>query len=496
MGRPIESRALAILRESSDLKGKQLAEALGLKPETLYDYERGRLTPSRSFLERAAAAMDLPAHHVDWTLRYLRTTETARLRSRPAASGAEASQEVDRLAISLAMEWEEIHRSQLTRSVRLAQALADREIARAVFPRLRAYPAAERQAIVREAKIFQSWAVCELACHESIEAAADSADEAFAWADLGVLIADLAPGDPVLLSRVQGYAGVHRGNALRVKGQSLPTSDVEFHRAKMLWEAGAAGDPEKLLDEARVLGMEASLRRDQGNFPEALRLLDLALAADAGKETLYLRINRAMVLAKLGSYEEAISALRNTLSQLDAEKEPRLFWSLRFNLLVIQCLKGHYQDAVGEIEEVRKLTLQLGYRVGLARLVWLQGWVAAGLGRPAEAEAAFRQVRREFLNSGTLYDSALVTLELAVLLMEQDRSRDAQALVRELMPAFQSQRTTTEAFATLVLFREAVEQETLTLDKARRLLLDLRRARALEQAGRAEFEDCPGRADS
>ncbi|HKH43984.1 MAG TPA: helix-turn-helix domain-containing protein [Thermoanaerobaculia bacterium] len=476
MDRPIECRTLAVMREGRGLKKNQVAKALGLKPQTYYEYEKGNQVPSRNLLERAATAMGLRPHHVDRTLNYLRQTdEEARPGGGP-EPGAVADLEIDRLAFALGSEWADFHRLQLQRSQRLARAVAEREMAQVHFPRLRAYPAAERPAIVRENKTFQTWAISELAAHESIEAAADDADEALAWADLAVLIAELAPGDEAFRSRSIGYAVFHRGNAIRVKGR-LPEADEEFCRAKDLWKAGAAGDPEKLLDEARVLGMEASLRRAQRLLPEALGILDQAMAADRGCLRVPLLINRAKTLEEMGDYEEALTTLRRTLPLIDAEREPRLFWTVRFNSLVNLCHLSCHAAAALEVEEVKALAIKLGNGITLARVDWLQGWILAGLGHLKEAEAIFKRVRQEFLARDVPYDAGLATLELAALFMEQGRSTEVKALTQELAPVFVSQKVSREALATLLLFRDAVAQETLTLEMARHLLEDFRRAR-------------------
>jgi hypothetical protein len=89
-------------------------------------------------------------------------------------------------------------------------------------------------------------------------------------------------------------------------------------------------------------------------------------------------------------------------------------------------------------------------------------------------------------------DAALASFELAVLYMEQGRTAEVQVLARELAPVFESQRVSREALATLVLFREAVEQETLTLEMARRLLADFRRVRSLPSSVELGGKD-PGR---
>lgn len=156
MDRPIECRTLAVMRESRGWKGNRLAQALGIKADTLYAYESGKHVPSRSLLNRAALALGLTVHHVDRTIRYLRQTDAEAGVSGAAGAESGTDPEIERISLVLAEEWEEIHRHQLTRSRRLARALAEREAARVHFPRLRACPAAERAALVWENPDFQT----------------------------------------------------------------------------------------------------------------------------------------------------------------------------------------------------------------------------------------------------------------------------------------------------------------------------------------------------
>src|SRR6185436_19174267 len=66
---------------------------------------------------------------------------------------------------------------------------------------------------------FQKWALCEIACQKSLEAAGDSAAKAVDLASLAVLIAELVPGLPEWRRRLQGYARAHVANAWRVHGK-------------------------------------------------------------------------------------------------------------------------------------------------------------------------------------------------------------------------------------------------------------------------------------
>ena len=231
------------------------------------------------------------------------------------------------------------------------------------------------------------------------------------------------------------------------------------------------------LDEARLLDLEASLRRAQRRLPEALALLDHALALGKEKATGRILILKAKTLEELGDYERAVSVLRQADPFLDAKSEPRLLLCHRFNLLDYLCHLGRFTEAVPLLSPVRDLAAALGNELDLVRLRWLEGRLAAGLGHVEEAIEALRLVRADFTNRGIAYDAALVTLELAALLAAQGRTREVKDLARHSAPLFKAQGVHREALAALAVFRQAAEKETLTAEAAYEILGFLRVAR-------------------
>jgi predicted butyrate kinase (DUF1464 family) len=75
------------------------------------------------------------------------------------------------------------------------------------------------------------------------------------------------------------------------------------------------------------------------------------------------------------------------------------------------------------------------------------------------------------------YDTALVSLELAVLYSEQGRAEEVKILARHLVPIFQARNVDPEVLAALTLFRQAAERERVSAEFARRVLAYLRKAR-------------------
>jgi hypothetical protein len=119
--------------------------------------------------------------------------------------------------------------------------------------------------------------------------------------------------------------------------------------------------------------------------------------------------------------------------------------------------------------------VHLGNEPDLLRVLWLEARVAGGLGRADEAIAALDQVRRDFAARGNSYDTALATLELAVLLCEQGSQAQVQALAQGIAPLFQAQGVRRETLAALEVFREAAKRQAMTAELARHLAACLRR---------------------
>ena len=129
------------------------------------------------------------------------------------------------------------------------------------------------------------------------------------------------------------------------------------------------------------------------------------------------------------------------------------------------------------MHQVREAAVQLGDEIFLTRVIWLEGRIAAGLGRLRGGLRLLRQARREFDSRSMSYDVALALLEEAALLLEAGRTAEVKKLAGELAKVFESKGVHREALAALQLFREAAEREEATAELARRVLAYLFRAR-------------------
>jgi transcriptional regulator with XRE-family HTH domain len=466
---------------------RRLAAASGVRQGRISEIERGLTTPGLRTLGRLTAAMGLPPSAVDETVAFIRAMRSAARRSgagvaagRRTGTGAPPAGAAavfaggldDLLARALGLP----EGAPREPSDEAAPERAREEAAR-LWARLDRYSARERTAIVEEAQEFQRWALAARVCDESVRVAGDDAKRAGELAELGLAIAGLLGGPASFRARVEGYAWAHLGNARQVGGD-LPGAKEAFSRAASLWRAGA--DDEGRLPEARVLALEATWRKDQREPAAALALLERAAAADAGAgggEAGALLLLRARVLEALDDYQGSIAALRRLAASLDEAAEPRMLFAVRFNLAVNLLHLGAAEEAGALAGEARRLAIGLGNQLDLVRVRWLEGRVAAGLGRWQESAAALQEVVAAFTAGGHALDSALAMLELAAVCAEQGRSREAGELARQAASLCKAQGVRRETLAAIELVRRAAAEERLSAELAWRVARFFERAR-------------------
>ncbi len=317
----------------------------------------------------------------------------------------------------------------------------------------------------------KTWRFVEALCSESEVVASEDAKRALKLAELALRFAERAPGKGERRSKLEGYAWIFLGNAQRVGG-ALPAADAAFARAAKLWEAWTGGTP-ITLQAWRLPDGKASLRRHQGRFAEALDLHDRAFALAPLARIL---LNKAVTYEHQGEPEQALSTLQEAEARIDAAREPRLLFGVRFNRIVNLIHMERYAEAARSLPAVKSMVESADKPLDRVRVVWLESKIAAGFGRRAEAEELLDRVRREFLSREIAYDAAVASLELAVLYLEDGRSAEVRTIAAELAPIFAAQRVARETLASVDLFCKAVQQETVTAELARGWLKELSRA--------------------
>jgi tetratricopeptide (TPR) repeat protein/DNA-binding XRE family transcriptional regulator len=470
-------RAFVLLRELRGLTQYVLGRRAGVKPDAVKEIETGSRRPrpaTRARLLFALRASPLALEVAGGLLRFL---------ARGAAGAADLRVARHRAARrwgesegSVADLWSRAAHPRRSGPAPASAAVAPagvRARAEVLLERLQRHPPEGRRALVQESREFRGWALSERLCAESAEASPRCGVEALEWAELALIAARRAPDAPGWCPELEADAWAHVGNARRVCGDLL-AADAAFREAKNLRMQRCSPSP---LDKARALDLEASLRRAQRHLREAHELLDRAEALARGdRARSRILILRGKTLEEERKYDEAVECLLGARALVEAAGDQRLRWVLLLNLSDYFTNLGQHAEAEALLPEVRGLTRALGNPLDQLRLLWVKGRIFAGTGRPDEAIEALRQVRREFLDRGIAYDAALVTLELAIVLLEQGRQNgEVLELADEVAGVCKAQGVARETLAAIEVFLEAAKREAVTLDLARQILEEVRR---------------------
>lgn len=326
---------------------------------------------------------------------------------------------------------------------------------------------------------FQTFAVCEQLIERSFQEGFRDPARAIGIAELAICLADgLDAGyyDRTVVHDLKARAWAYLGNARRISSD-LTGAEQALARAEALAEEGSA-DP---LEEARILDLKASLLSDQGWFERAADLLDVVIdiyeeIRDPHRKGRAL-ISQALFLSYAGQPERTVELIRQGLDLIDAEEEPRLVLMAWHNLAWALNDCGRSTEALQQLERFRHRYGAFPDPWTALRLAWLEGRIAAGLGRLDEAERLLREVRERFVGQALGYDASMVTLDLAALYLRQGRTIEVRQLAAEMLPIFLSQDVHRQALAALAAFQRAVEMDRATPSLVQEITAYLMRAR-------------------
>lgn len=463
--RPPYAHVLLALRSLLHLKQQDFAGRVGLLAKDLSRIEQGHRGLERRELDDLVRALGFHPEAVDRTLSWRQ--EVMRCRVGTPEKAAE-----ERAAAQLGREAAESFHRLLARERRDAAHRRAHRRAAALWQKFHRRSPVEQALLVAGTRSHQDWAFCIRLCEESERAAAGDASQALALAELALAAAEQAAGDEAWRSRLKGYAWLFVANARRVKGD-FPGSDAAFDTARVLWNTGA--DLEGRLDGSRRFDLEASLRIKQDRFAEATRLLEQASRTAPRHAMGALLLKKANLQEDSGDYTGALATLYEARGCLSERQNPNHWLVLHFNLAVNLWHLGRFEDARALLPQLRARAVDLGAGLRLVRVLWLEGRITAALGDRTAALGILEQVRGSLCARQIAYDAALVTLELAVLYLEERRSDDVKTLARELMGVFAWQGIEQETRDAAWLFCQAVEQERATLELVRDLVQALGR---------------------
>jgi transcriptional regulator with XRE-family HTH domain len=451
----------------------QLGKAARVDQSDISDFTLGKIAPTEDVLRRLAAAAGVAWSLVVHLRRFFQAFLTAvdRLQGPVGAEGAPLDAIVEPVLLAVSAYLLEESAADTPR-----QSLEEaRQEAAEILPKLLELPAERRLPLLeRTVRARRSWALAEGACHESARLAAHDSDEALAVARLALAVAEQVPGDARWRAALRAYCQAFLGNALRV-ANDLAAAAAAFARARDLWEAALPAET-AVLAAWRIFDLEASLRRANRQFPEALALLGHALELARGDAPAEARIllKKEHVLEQMGDIEGALAALAEAAPRIAVSGDLRLQLLHRHKTVNNLCHLGRWDEAAALLPEVQELALrQPTADLDRLRVRWLESRVAAGLGRRAEAVALLEVVRQRFTDLALPYDAALAALDLAVLHLEDGRTAEVRELATGMVWIFEARNIRREALAALQLFCAAARQEAATVELARRTIAEV-----------------------
>jgi tetratricopeptide (TPR) repeat protein len=252
--------------------------------------------------------------------------------------------------------------------------------------------------------------------------------------------------------RAAAFGGL--GNARRI-AEDFEGARRAFNEAWRLLEDGT-GDP---LEGAQLISLEASYMCDIGEFELAESSLEEALeiyrkAGDSHRQ--------GRVLVQMGEIigyvhpERGIAHLRKALALIDAGREPRLELAAQHALAICLNDTGQPEEALAVLERARPLYEQFEDELSQLRMHWLEGRIAARLGKLSEAESIFVQLWDEFHAQNLHQEVVLVTIDLAQVLTRMGEPARAAELAGQSFSIMKSWGLHKHALAAWIVFQDAL----------------------------------------
>lgn len=341
--------------------------------------------------------------------------------------------------------------------------------ARADLRELKRLPLSARAERVEHARSrFRSRPLADLLIEESRRLVREDPAEAQSLASLVEVVLLWTPGaiDQDWARELMVRARAWEANAIRVAGE-FRLADRRFAelRAQLAREVI---DSEAL--HAEISSLEASLRIDQGQVREARELLSQAavLYENASDSQALGRtlMKWALVERRQNDLEAAVTVQRRGLALLDAAADPMLYLQAVANLAFF-LLGLEHTDEVGALLAGHEAALQEHGLWESPQVVNLRGRLALARHDEFAAENLFVAARAGFLDRGDAVRAAVVSLDLALLYLQQGKTADLRRMARSMGQVFEAEDLHEEAMATVVLFQQAVAAESLTVEALR-----------------------------
>ncbi len=470
---PPLAATLRHLREEAGWTQTRLEVEAGLGPTAVTKLERGIHHLGRLECERLVRILDYPEGWIDRTLAAIdQLPHREPADDSPTALTRFENRAVEGMALYLTRRMGDAVRTNFAPALQANRWRAERKAAVKAWKRLRRASKEERLVLVAGLKDFQTWAVCERLCRESVRAAAHDAEKAREIADLALLAAEQTQGSPSWRNRLLGYVWAFVGNSWKVLGDPREAEKAMSISGGLLSTADSA-EPSPL-DRAMPLALRASLWVEQERYAEALILIEVALPISGSPDTrVRLLVDKGTAFLRTGSYAPALSSYQEAARWAKNSRDPRLRPVIVFNQALCACALRDFDCAGALIGPLRLANLESGGALDSLRLRWLEARIDAGCGRLGHAAAELNQVWQAFADRRMWLDAAKAVLELAAVELTQGNAKKVKFLASRTAVVFSALALPEELFQSLQLFWDAARREVAEADSARHLLEEI-----------------------
>ncbi|MCP4661829.1 MAG: helix-turn-helix transcriptional regulator [bacterium] len=452
---------------STDLEFWRISHLVGYEREQTFAaaFRRwSQLTPDEYRKKFRKEAVRTPRRHKE---------ELPRIRSwRKVLLGGGSPEEQDRLAETLLRDYPSLRQCGGPGSDRR---YSEEVKARKVWRKLSALDLSEQLHRVR-LQAFESTALFDLLRKKSLEEGRLDRKRGVQLAELALASLDAcaaALGEDRPNRQAQGWGCL--ANAQRLAEDSS-RAERSFARAELdLAEAGVHRDP---LVEAELHWQKALMRWYQRRHDEAMGLVERAIPVF---RKFFDRRQLAQALILRGCihvYTEAPKvAIRDILEGLElTEKtaDPYLFLSGQSGLALAYRLLRNYEKGEEALEAAVALSQAVKSPVARHQILWASGLLKQERGDVPAAESYFRNAQMGLSEAGEMGYTAVVSMDLAILLLEQG-SAEAVRVAAEALPALEVLDLHGEALAAVQLLADAIAVDEVAvevLQKTRDLVAD------------------------
>lgn len=342
---------------------------------------------------------------------------------------------------------------------------------------LLALPAGERIDHVKSTpEGFRGPILAELLIEKSHALVANCPRAAVGLAQLAKAV--LQHSDPsTVVIELYARAMGHTANALRVFG-TLAEAGEMFDDARFLLKSNEGGDRMLFAELDRFQGL---LKKAQRQFAEAESLLNRSVIAStlsgAQRERAIAELNLGLLYRETGELQKALQATRKVLTLIDPRDDDQLARYARHNLALVLVDLGRYEEAQQLVAENRAASRFDEEPIFSLRVSWLEALIALGVEDFDSAEPLLCYARQGFARERLSYDEALVALDLTHLYLMRGDTGAVKNLALELAALFEGDAIYREAFAAMLLFRDAAKLEQVTAALIRQLSRYLGRVR-------------------